>query len=356
MNESFSDIFGEMVEAYATGSSDWLIGSHISRPARSMANPNQYGDPSRMSQYINTTADHGGVHHNNGIFNYAFFQLAAGLPGAIGLRDAERIYYRALTTHLTKNAQFLDGRLACIPSAEELFGAGSVQALRVAQAFDAAEILGTTPTPSPPTAPPVSAGDSTLFVYRDSGVLKLGRREAALGDPTQGVSLGSRAVAEARPAVSGDGTLTFFTTADYDACFLATSPSAAPSCLGLPGQIASVAMSRDKNVYAFVLLDSNGQRDNRITVVDLRANTGSTYDLVAPTADGGAVSSVLYADALDFTANRRYLLYDALNVLRLADGTNVGLWSISAIDFTTSRTYTLVPPDSRLGHRLPLGR
>src|SRR5262249_19803242 len=196
------------------------------------------------------------IHHTSTIFSHAFYQLAVGLPGAIGLSDAERIYYRALTMHLTPNAQFVDGRLACIQSAEELFGAGSAQAQRVAQAYDSAEILGAQPSPPPPTAPPVSAADSAIFLARNGANLVLSRRETALGDPAVAVYLNTRSAAPERPSISGDGTLGIFVTSDNDACFFKTDGTAFPSsgnplgCLGLPGSVSSIAMSRDANVFA----------------------------------------------------------------------------------------------------------
>ncbi|MGE5275513.1 MAG: M4 family metallopeptidase [Acidobacteriota bacterium] len=345
MNESFSDIFGEMVEAFTEGANDWLIGSHLTRggPIRNMANPHQFNDPATMSEFVNTTSDHGGVHTNSGIFNYAFYQLAAGLPGAIGLADAERIYYRALTLHLTKNSQFLDGRLACIQSANEIFGAGSPQAERVAQAFAAAEIPDAAPAPPPPTVPPVAGADSVLFLARNGTNLVLSRRETAKGDPDPGVYLYNRAGAEERPSVSGDGTIGIFVTSDNDACLFPTDGSQALACLGLPGTVASVSMSRDASVFAFVLL-SGGQRDNEIAVVDLDANTTKTFALVGPAGDAGSTGRALFADTLDLTANRRFVLYDAFNVLSLSDGTQIGLWSISVIDFVSSQTYSLIPP------------
>src|SRR5262249_2261245 len=124
-----------------------------------------------------------------------------------------------------------------------------------------------------------------------------------------------------------------------------TNGSGSLSCVGLPGSIASVAMSRDAKVYAFVLL-ANGQRDNRITVVDLSQAqpVTNTYTLFAPATEGGTTGGVLYADTLHFTANRRFLLYDSFNILHFSDGTQVGLWSISAIDFTNLQTYGLIPP------------
>ena len=142
--------------------------------------------------------DSGGVHINSAIINQAYFQLVQGIPGALGLRDSERIFYRALTLHLTKNGQFLDARLAAIQSADEIFGAGSNQSQKTAKAFDTVEILASTPAPPPPTVPPVSGADSVVLVYRD-GPLLLGRREAALGDPSQGSRLTATPVANERP-------------------------------------------------------------------------------------------------------------------------------------------------------------
>jgi hypothetical protein len=343
LNEAMSDVFGEMVELYTYGSNDWLVGSDLSSELRNMANPGAEGDPSKMSEFLNTDNDSGGVHTNSGIINHAYYLLAEGLNGAIGTTDAEKIFYRALTTHLTQNSQFLDARLACIQAAGEIFGASSVQAQRTAAAFDAVEILDADPAPGPDDTPSNSP-NATFFIYRDGNLL-LARRESALGDPAQGSGISTMAVAAARPSVSGDGTLAFFVNAQQDGCFIATNPGGAgPECLGLPGSIASVAMSRDEKVYGFVLLDANGDRDRRITVIDLPADTAVTYALVSAPTDDGSPSEPLFADAMDFTESKRFLLYDALYAIRLGDGSQIGLWSISALDVTTSQSYSIVSP------------
>ncbi len=343
LNEALADIFGEMVENFAQGSNDWVVGTRLARPVRNMQNPGQFGNPSTMAQYDNSPSDHGGVHKNSGIIDYAYYLLAQGETGAIGRSDAERIFYRALTTHLTANSQFLDARLAVIQSADELFGSGSNQSQRTGQAFDAVQVLPATPPPPPPTAPPVSASDSVLFLARSQSDLLLSRRETGK-DPAQGNYLFSRPASQEKIAVSGDGTLAFFVTADNDACFVNTDGTGTPTCLGLPGQISSVAMSRDKNVYAFVV-QSGGERQNVILYIDLAHNTSATFDLVAPATDAGTVGTVLYADTLDFTANRRFLLYDAFNVVKLSGGQGtVGLWSVSAIDLDAGQTYSIVSP------------
>ena len=359
LNEALSDIFGESVENYANGSNDWIMGTRLARAFRNMSDPasqeivagsgRHY--PSRMSEFIGAGdplldqfvgKDHGGVHLNSSIINRAYYLLAQGMAGAIGLRDAERIFYRTLTLHLTKSSQFLDARLAAVQSATEIFGAGSNQATQTGRAFDAVEVVAATPAPPPPTRTPSSSADSVVLIYRDTSLL-LGRRETALGDPSQGSRLSTIAAANERPSVSGDGSLVFFVSATNDACFIATNGSASASCLGFPGQIGSAAMSRDQRLFAFVFVNA-GVRDNQIGVIDLVTSTSQIYPLLAPATDAGSSDSVLFADTLDFSANRRYLFYDNFNVLTLADGSRIGLWSISAIDFAANQELTIVPP------------
>ena len=167
LNEAFSDIFGEMVEAYATGQSDWLVGTNLGKITRNMKDPSSLRIkdtpwaphyPNKMSEYLTKkdidplgvgNNDNGGVHLNSSIINHAYYLLAEGLEGAIGLKEAEKIFYRTLTMHLTQNSQFIDARFAAINSAEELFGVGSTQAIKTAEAFDAVEIINIPRTPPP---------------------------------------------------------------------------------------------------------------------------------------------------------------------------------------------------------------
>lgn len=351
LNEAYADIFGELIEAYTTGTNDWRIGTRIT-VLRDMANPGsiliQPGlpYPSTMSQYIQTSQDSGGVHLNSSIINHAFYLLAAGLPNAIGRTDAGNIFYRALTTKLTQRADFADARIAAIDSAEELFGAGSAQSAAVAAAFDAVQIFDTPSNPQPSPFPGVSGPDATLFVYLDdaSGSYHLGRQETALGDPAQGVSLSRLAVARSRPAVSGDGSIALFVSASHDLCLIPTDGSQAEECLGAAGLVHSVAVTPDLSLASFILLDPAGNALNQINVVDIATGDAVTYDLVATAMDGTSNNTIVAADAMDFAASGRYLIYDAFNKLSFADGAELGLWSIYAIDLTTGATVPLVPP------------
>ena len=140
LNEAFSDILGIAVEAAFEGRPDWVIGEEVGdrRFMRSLKDPKAYGQPATMAGYVDTRQDNGGVHTNSGIVAHAFYLLAEGLPGGgIGVADAERIFYRALTVHLVAASRFADARLACVRAAKELFGEGSAQVQATERAFEA---------------------------------------------------------------------------------------------------------------------------------------------------------------------------------------------------------------------------
>ncbi len=357
LNEAYSDIFGEMVEAYAYGKADWINGAVLNDNGRNSKDPSHQeiqpgtGDyyPAKMSEYYVTASDNGGVHINCTIISHCFYLLAEGMQGAIGLKDAERIFYRAQKFHLVSNSQFVDCRLACIASAEEIFGQDSSQAQKVAEAFDAVEIFDNTHTPEPPPITPVNNEDSVMFISYSPlyGGFFLTRQEKALGDSAKGAWISCSDVSQARPSVSGDGSLAFFVNSVNDACFILTDTdgSACEECLNMPGVFKSAAMSSDGQVYAFVVLDESGDPTDSITTVDLRpGGRTQTYALVSPTIDGVAMNTIDHADTMDFSLDNRYLYYDALNIIQFNDGTLVGVWSIYAIDRIHEQTISLFGP------------
>ena len=183
ISEAFSDIFGEAAEAFHNqGSPDWAVGTLLNNPLRNLRAPSSIEIvpgrpyPSRMSEFIPPSdplldtlpgRDNGGVHLNSTIISHAFYQLAEGLPESISLLSAERIFYRALTTKLQKQAQFVDCRIACVRSAEELFGLGSSEARQTALAFRAVEIFDQIPLPEQEPVPIVDGEDLVLFTIVD---------------------------------------------------------------------------------------------------------------------------------------------------------------------------------------------
>jgi Zn-dependent metalloprotease len=356
MNESMSDIFGEMVEARTRGHTDWIIGTDLNEPFRNMKNPGALTIgglnkpyPSKMSEFIELpnqdNADHGGVHINSSIFNHAFYLTAEGLQGALGLVDAARVFHRALTVHLQAQSQFVDGRLACLNSAAELFGQNGAQVTKVGEAFDAVEILAAPTTPAPPPVPVVQGPDSTLFIFADFfGDTHLARREQALGDGINGTIL-ALGVKFSRPAVSGDGSLAMFVDSSFDLCGVATADGDTRQCLGFPGEVHAVALSPDGSKAAFILRDPfTGDAQGEITVVNLNTSASKTYSLVSPALDGVSVDQVLNADAMTFSTDSSALIYDAVSALRFGNGPTVLRWSIYALDLTTDRTAIVVPP------------
>ncbi|ASS73778.1 hypothetical protein CIG75_01510 [Tumebacillus algifaecis] len=123
LNESWSDAMGAVIEG-----SNWIMGEDLTLPAygtvgfRSMSDPNAYGDPAHMSQYVNTSADNGGVHTNSGIPNKAFYNFAT----AIGSRDiAGKIWYIASRDYMTSSTNFAGARSATLQATAALYGTSS---------------------------------------------------------------------------------------------------------------------------------------------------------------------------------------------------------------------------------------
>ncbi|MEQ6376563.1 M4 family metallopeptidase [Bacillaceae bacterium S4-13-56] len=143
LNESMSDVFGMIVEAY-NGDTDWLMGEDVYTPGvegdalRSLSNPELYDQPAHMDHYYVTSDDNGGVHTNSGIPNKAFYNIAT----SIGLDASAEIYYRALTTYLTSQSDFTDARNGLLQAATDLYGEGSVEYNAVNNGFLAVGIDG----------------------------------------------------------------------------------------------------------------------------------------------------------------------------------------------------------------------
>jgi Zn-dependent metalloprotease len=169
LNESASDINGEIVEAYAraggkgetipaTGN-DWVLGKEISKsgtPLRWMYKPSKDGSsPDAWSTSIKRID----VHYSSGPNNRMFYFLAQGsnadkasdyyskylvkAPAAmtgVGLDKAYRIWFRANTTKFTSSTNYADARTKMIESAQELYGKSSREATAVMRAYAAINV------------------------------------------------------------------------------------------------------------------------------------------------------------------------------------------------------------------------
>ena len=169
LNESNSDIGGEMVEAYAragdsgavipASGNDWMIGTEISKsgqPLRWMYKPHKDGSsPDAWSSTLKNLD----VHYASGPNNRMFYFLSQGskadpagdyysayltrTPAAmsgIGNDKAYRIWFKALTTKFTSATNYADARNKVLLAAQELYGAASKEAIAVQRAYAAINV------------------------------------------------------------------------------------------------------------------------------------------------------------------------------------------------------------------------
>jgi Zn-dependent metalloprotease len=172
LNESYSDIFGAMIDR-----ANWTIGETIVKSPpypepflRSLEDPEIGGaydpsdplsgvaQPASMRDYADLpnsrNADNGGVHINSGIPNHAAFLVAQ----AIGKEKMEQIYYRALTEYLSPDANFTDAGLATVRAATDLYSATEANAVRTAFGQVGLNLGGPNPGPvASPTPLPIGS-------------------------------------------------------------------------------------------------------------------------------------------------------------------------------------------------------
>ena len=161
LNESLSDVFGSLVKQHHLGQTavqaDWLIGAELlsaavkqrgSRALRSMAQPGTAFDdpvlgrdpqPDRMSRYVVTYDDNGGVHTNSGIPNRAFHLVAMALGGR-AWEKAGPIWYAALH-RVTPGTNFARFARLTLDAAATAYGVDSVEHQAVGQAWATVEVL-----------------------------------------------------------------------------------------------------------------------------------------------------------------------------------------------------------------------
>jgi len=157
LNESFSDIFGALVEFYVqpdgtavytnkiSGHSDWLMGEDLEEGTnsleaiRDMRDPIRLGSPSRYggTNWIspNSWYDNGGVHFNSGVQNHFFYLLCEGGVGTndtiaydmepLGMTGAELLAYSTLTAYCTPSTDFAGAREAWLSAAHQADEAGT---------------------------------------------------------------------------------------------------------------------------------------------------------------------------------------------------------------------------------------
>lgn len=330
INESMADVFGALIDR-----GNWTIGedviknkSYPSGALRDLSNPNQGGksdpgyQPKTMSQYISTTSDNGGVHINSGIPNYAFYLFASN--ASVGKDKAEKVYFRALTTYLTATSQFVDLRLAVIKAATDLYGAGA-EVAAAKSAFDAVGIVeSTTSTPTKQPDLPTANGQDLLLVY--------GTKDAKLYSTVLGsgkFDLKSSAGLQHRPSITDDGKVAYFVSTDKKIRGVSLSTATPTETIVQSETIwSNAAISRDGSRLAGL----TEQQDASVWVYSFEKKQWKQFKLYNPTYSSGITTgNVKYADSFEWDFTGEYLVYDAYNELKDAQGNAIDYWDVGFI-------------------------
>ena len=337
INEAMADIGATMVDRQ-----DWQLGEDVipanspyfpSGALRDMANPHNggssfnddYYQPMHVNEMYNGSQDNGGVHKNSGIINHAYYLLAE----SISKDKAEKLFYRALATYMTKSSQFIDCRLAFEQAAKDIYGAGSVEYTAVVNSFFQVGIgagSGGGNGSAPPGEIPQNPGQDYILSY-----------DVNAADPnniyissTQGsdfVAI-SETETKGKTSVTDDGSVgVFISSTSAMKSILLQSPYTETE-LSSEYIWDNVAVSKDGMRIAAITT----QIDSAIWIYDFGIAQWKKFHLYNPTFTPGIVTeNVLYADQLEWDYSGEYLIYDAYNELKNSNGDNIDYWDMGLI-------------------------
>lgn len=354
LNESLADVFGCMIDR-----DDWRMGedvvnsgSYPSGALRDLADPHNGGrsqadpswQPAHMMEYVKASLnnDNGGVHINNGVPNHAAYLIAQ----AIGREKTEKIYYRVLEArYLNSFSQFMDMRLGAVRAAADLYGADSPEVAAVRDGFTAVGI-GTAesddkPKPRPPDRTPADGVEYVAYIDAKAGDSSLYMAKAVVKGDSDITHLSSTQVftGSGRPiAVSGDGSVFLFIDSKNN---LRIIDAAGERVAGTPGAYKSVAVSPDGSTAALTTV----QADAKIHLLDL-AHPGQerAISLYTPAAGQSVqANTVVYADAIEFDATGKSLVYDCLNSVPQAQGNPIEFWDADMVDIESGVITPVLP-------------
>jgi bacillolysin len=188
INESMSDIFGELIDlangaGTDTASVRWLLGEDIPKigAIRSLKNPPEFNDPDKMTSSLYTAdvdqGDEGGVHTNSGVGNKAAYLITDGATfngktvTGIGIDKAARVYYTAESNLLTSGSDYADLyealQQACTNSIGGKEGISTADCQQVTNAVNATE-MNQQPLKGPaPEAPVCGSGQTPSNLFFD---------------------------------------------------------------------------------------------------------------------------------------------------------------------------------------------
>ncbi len=326
---------------------------YMSDPFNQGTSNDHYWLPAHMSEYqtMELDDDNGGVHVNVGIINKATYLIGTSL----GKDKLEQIYYKVLNSrYLTKQAEFVDMRIACVQAASELYGATSNEVNAVKSAFDQVGIIGDDPTQPDPDEPSVVGDDWIAFIYyAGDGSAPLYRAKSKLADVSQDVktitSTNVNLTSGCSITVSDNGSVIYFIDQDHYIRGIYTDGSS-EQILSNSGMWSSIALSPDGTKLAATSIYSQPI----IYLFDLSQGTAREIELYIPTTSHETYQSKpQFADALDWNISGDLIIYDTYVSRKLATGDSLYCWDINLLEPNSgiiTRPFPLVEEGVSLGN------
>jgi len=340
INESFADISGAMLDR-----GDWQIGEDVVKSTaagfptgalRDMSDPHNGGtglnspswQPAHMNEIYTGSEDNGGVHINSGIPNKAYYLYAT----KVTREKAEKVFYRALFNYLTRSSQFIDLRLSVIQAAKDLYGNSSVEVTEAANAFNQVGITDGSATDVETQLPGNPGSDFILSLNIDpeySGTLY---RTSTSGTA---FTVLSQTAVNSRPSVIDDGSNAIFIAGDNTIHAVSLESPYDESEIQGESIWGNVAVSKEGNMIAAVTTE----QDSAIWVYSYQRSEWARFHLFNPgTQTGIQTDNVLYADALEWTYDGQYIMYDAYNQFNNNSGQPTDYWDVSFIKVWDNET------------------
>lgn len=331
LNESFADISGAMLDR-----DDWKIGEDVIKAnvaafptgaLRDMSNPHNGGSginspswqPAHMNEIYTGQEDNGGVHVNSGIPNLAYYLYA----NQVSREKAEKVFYRALFNYLTRSSKFIDLRLTVIQSAKDLYGNNSPEVTAAVSAFDQVGITNGSAT-NVENQLPLNPGIDYILLLNtdpaDQNTLYRSATDASVFTPLSATAVNSR------PSVIDDGSNALFIAGDKTIHAISLSPSYEENEIQNEPIWGNVAISKGGTMLAAVTFE----QDSCIWVYSYTKQQWAKFHLYNPgTQTGIQTDNVLYADALEWTYDGQYIMYDAYNQFNNNSGQPTDYWDVS---------------------------
>lgn len=335
LNESFSDVFGAMIDR-----EDWQVGEDVvniqffpSGALRDLEDPHNgaaTGDfgrgwqPKHTNEQFTGQQDNNGVHINSGIPNHAYYRFAI----EVGRDRAERIWYRALTNYLTRSSQFVDMRNAVINAAQDLHGNNSPEVSAAQDAFSEVGIGEGSGTDNQ-TDVETNPGDDLLLFSSETQeqlfIANLNTGDFVFNPLSETAHI-------SRPSITDDGTAIIF-VADDRTIHLIT--------IDWQNGTTNEQVIQSQPIWRNAVISKDGARiaalteeqNNIVSVFDFGLGVWNDFELFNPTfTEGIETGDVDFADAMEFDITGEILLYDARNILNSSQGTEITYWDIGFLE------------------------